>query len=294
MNQLLFKLLRYSGLPLIFRELIQKKMVTILLFHDISRETAEKTFLYLQKKYNIIGLNDFIYAVKTQTSLPRKALVITFDDGHVKNFDLLPVIKKMNIPATIFLCASIVDTNRHFWYKWLNGKLSFDYLISLKNRERLAALYGIGFVQDQEFDIPHALQNAHIEMMKNHVNFQSHTMYHPVLPNCDLSEARNEIFNSKKILENRFNLEINALSYPNGDYSEREIYLAKEAGYKCAITVDYGFNTLRSDLFRLKRLSVNDTNDLNELIVKASGLWGFIKTLNGRMQAYGHRMLVEE
>ncbi len=80
---------------------------------------------------------------------------------------------------------------------------------------------------------------------------------------------------------------INTISYPNGDYSKRDIELAKKAGYECGITVDFGFNNNKPDLFRLKRISVNDTSDINELIVKSTGVWGFFKTFNGLKQSYG-------
>lgn len=123
--------------------------------------------------------------------------------------------------------------------------------------------------------------------MKHYVNFQSHTLFHPILPKCNNDEARVEICNSKEILEREYMLEINAISYPNGDYSERDILLAKEAGYKCGITVDFGFNSIKTDVFRLKRLSVNDTSNLDELIVKASGVWSFLKRKNGYKQEFG-------
>ena len=113
--------------------------------------------------------------------------------------------------------------------------------------------------------------------MKHYVNFQSHTQYHPILPKCNKREARKEIFGSKEILENKYGLKINSISYPNGNYSERDILLLKEAGYKCGITVDFGYNTIETDIFRLKRLDVNDTDDINELIVKASGVWQFFR-----------------
>ena len=48
MKKLVFKILRYSGLPFLFREIFQRNKVSILLFHDISRETALQTF-------NLIG-----------------------------------------------------------------------------------------------------------------------------------------------------------------------------------------------------------------------------------------------
>jgi hypothetical protein len=55
--------------------------------------------------------------------------------------------------------------------------------------------------------------------------------------------------------------------------------MAQEAGYKCGITVDYGYNDLHTDLFRLKRISVNDGRSLDELIVKSSGCYAFLKQI---------------
>ena len=292
-NKLIFRAIRLSGLPFIFREVIQKNKVSILLFHDISKETAEKVFSYLSKIYNIIDLNDFIKAIekKNKTKIPKKALIVTFDDGHIRNYEILPIIKKYNIPVTIFLCASIINTNRYFWFKFKNLPTSeSDSISELKkksNEERLNSLSKVGFEQTKEFDKPQALQKSHINEMRHYVNMQSHTMFHPILSKCHENEVRTEIFNSKKLLEREYQLNINAISYPNGDYSERDILLAKEAGYKCGVTVDFGFNTINTDIFRLKRLSVNDTNDIDELIVKASGVWAFIKTINGKKQRFG-------
>ncbi len=46
MKKLIFKALRYSGLPFLFREIFQRNRVSILLFHDISKDTASQTFKY--------------------------------------------------------------------------------------------------------------------------------------------------------------------------------------------------------------------------------------------------------
>lgn len=116
MKSLIFNILRYSGLPFFFREFIQKNKVTILLFHDINKEDAAKAFAYIKRKYKIISLQQYIDAVQNNTKLPKKALIITFDDGHVSNYDLLSVIKRYQIPVTIFLCASIINTKRRFWF----------------------------------------------------------------------------------------------------------------------------------------------------------------------------------
>lgn len=295
MNRLLFRILRLSGLPVLFREIIQKKKVTILLFHDIKVKTAEKTFVYLNKKYNIIDLNDLIDAIEKKDfrKIPPKALIITFDDGHIRNYEMLPVIKKHQIPITIFLCAGIINTNRHFWFKFENNSISTSDLKLVANEERLELLSKVGFKQDKEFENPQALQKQQIDEMSPFVNMQSHTLYHPILPKCKDDIAKSEILLSKEILENEYNFNINAISYPNGDYSDRDIELSKIAGYKCGITVDYGFNTKNTNPFKLKRISVNDTDDLNELIVKSSGVWAFIKTQNGRKQKFGYSNITE-
>ena len=151
----------------------------------------------------------------------------------------------------------------------------------MPNIERLALLNNHGFDQNQEYENAQALNEFQIKEMAPFVNMQSHTLFHPILPKCKINDAKVEIGDSKKLLEEKYNLKINSISYPNGDYSMRDIKLSKDAGYECGITVDFGFNNFNADLFRLKRISVNDTRDLNELIVKSTGLWGFLKLLMG-------------
>lgn len=279
MKNIIFKILRYSGLPFIFREIVQRNRVTILLFHDISIETAEFTFQFLQKKYNIIDLNDLLNAIdyKDLISLPKKALIITFDDGHIMNYELLPLIKKHKLSISIFLCAAIINTNRSFWFTYKPSEVKKGELKKIINTERLAILNKFGYNQEEEHETPQALNKPQIMEMKEHVNFQSHTLFHPILTQCTYEDAKKEIIDSKNLLENEYDLKVNAISYPNGDYSKREIDIAREAGYCCGITVDFGFNSIKTDVYKLKRISVKDTFNLDELIVKSSGLWGLLK-----------------
>lgn len=290
MKKIIFKVLRYSGLPFLFREIFQRNKISILLFHDISNKTALQTFKYLKQNYNILCLNEFIEASEKRdfSKIPPKALIITFDDAHIRNYEMLPAIKEFKIPITIFLCASIINTNRHFWFKFKNKSISTSELKYKSNKDKLEILSNVGFQQEKEFTNAQALQKKQIEEMKQYINMQSHTLFHPILPKCSSIEAKEEIFKSKEILENEYGLNINAISYPNGDYSDRDIQFSKDAGYKCGITVDYGFNTSQTDVFKLKRLSVNDTDNIDELIVKASGVWSFFKTRNGRHQDFGY------
>jgi len=277
--------IRYSGLPFIFREVLQKNRVSILFFHAIEPQAAEVVFKYLMRNYNLISLNEFMDLYKKKETFPKKSLVITFDDGHKSNYDLLPVFKKYNIPVTIFLCSGIINTNRHFWfeealYKEMHLPLTVEELKKLPNGERLQILKKIGFGQEKEYTNPHALSKSHINEMLPHVNFQSHTLFHPCLTQCDDSEAHDELFISKGILEEEYGLAINSIAYPNGDYSDRDIQLCMAAGYEFGFTTDSGFNTCHTNPFRLKRLYVNEkSNNPNELIVDVSGVTGFISRI---------------
>jgi len=294
-HSLLFKILRFSGLPWLFREVLQRRRVTILLFHDISRETAARTFDYLAAKYHLLDLQTFIRKRRSHDGpFPPKSLILTFDDGHIRNYELLSLIRARRIPVTIFLCAGLVGTKRHFWFRHNRSGHRSSHLRTVSNAQRLRLLQQAGFTQETEYDTPQALTKRQIEEMKGHVDLQSHTLFHPSLPRCGLQEVRQEIGHSREILSREYGLQVNAIAYPHGDYSDRDIELCRQAGYHCGMTVDCGYNTNSTDLFRLRRLSVNDTEDLNELIVKASGLWEFLKTKLRPQHGFGWTDRVED
>ena len=128
MRKFIFKALRYSGLPFLIRSFIQRKKVTIVLFHNPEVAAADMAFKYLKSKYNIIDLNDYVNALKSQnfSSIPSRPMIITFDDGHIKNYELLPIIKKYNIlslPTYV-----LYEDNLEVWRK--NGIIAYDDLVN--------------------------------------------------------------------------------------------------------------------------------------------------------------------
>ena len=278
-RKLAFLFLRLSLVPFFIREVIQRKKATIIVYHSIEPNIADIHFRTLKSKYNVISLGDYVRAKKIGTldNLPPKSLVITFDDGYGSNYKLKPLFAKHQIPSTIFLCSAIVNTNRHFWFEHKIGDNNLQFLKSLPNEKRLKVLMEYGFEEKKEFKERQALSKNEIMEMTNIVDFQSHTMFHPILTRCSDARVYREISESKEDLEHNFRLKIYALAYPNGDYSDREIAIAKEAGYECGLTLDIGFNSQNTDLFRLKRIPMRDESDINELIVKTSGLWGYIR-----------------
>ena len=253
--------------------------MTIVVYHTLSAACADVHFAALRRRYNVVSLSDFLAAraIQTREQLAPKGLIVTFDDGHRSNYALRSVIQKHRIPITIFLCSGIVGTHRHYWWTHAKDSREAQELKLLRDEERVQALIGLGHVDTREYDTRQSLSLDEIREMKSVVDFQSHTVFHAILPACSLEKARWEIVESKKALEREHGLKIYALAYPNGDYSNRDVGLLQEAGYTCGLTLDTGFNDFRTDPFRLRRVALPDEAGINEVIVKASGLWTFLK-----------------
>ncbi len=283
MRQLLFKIIRYSGLPYLFREIVQRRRVTIVMMHDISLPAASQAFRFWKYHYNPISMQDFLRARDGESGykLPPKPIVITMDDGHKENYKLTSLVKELEIPIAIFLCADIVGTNRHFWFK--HEGCNPDNLKMVPDQKRIEKLSELGFSKTKEYPDRQALTDDEVIEMKKSplINFQNHTRFHPILTKCTDNKVYDEINSSKKTLEKRYSINVAGFAYPNGDYGNREVEVIKKAGHQYALTTTPGFNSLQTNLFELKRLSVNDSENLDEIVVKSSGVWGIMKHVIG-------------
>jgi len=285
---LAFRVLRASLLPALVREVIQRRRVTLVLYHDPDIQILERHLAVLQRLYTIIPLRDLVDALVGGhfDQLPSKSLVITLDDGHRANYALKPLLERRGIPVTIFLCSGIVGSHRRFWFKHVADP---DELKLLRDDERLARLRALGFDEDEEVPEREALSRREIaEMSGRFVDFQSHSVSHPILPMCVEDKARDEIYRSRSELAHDHQLDVYAFAYPSGDYSDRDIKLAAAAGYTCAVTVDLGFNSSRTNPFQLKRIGIDDKDGIDELIVKVSGVWGLVRWVSRSQRISGH------
>jgi len=56
--------------------------------------------------------------------LPERAVVVTFDDGYVDNFEqAVPILRQHEVPATFFVSTGNIDTAREFWWDRLETLL---------------------------------------------------------------------------------------------------------------------------------------------------------------------------
>lgn len=251
-----------SGMPILVREWVGRHRVSILLYHDPKPTVFAKHIAYLSRHYTIISLDTLVTAIHQHdfSQIPQKSIVITIDDGHVGNAALLPIFKQHGIHPTLYVCTQIIDTHRHFWFK-VHGqsKTEKEKLKRLPNVDRLAHLKNTAdFEPEKVYVDRQALNITEMKEMIGHVDFQPHTQFHPILPRCTETECKQEISRSKKDLEHFLTIECSHFSYPNGDYTEREVEIVKTEGFRSARTTDIGWNTPHTSPYRLKAIPITD------------------------------------
>ncbi len=279
---------RATGLALLIRNTYARKKATVILYHDPAVNVLDSHFKYLSKRYHFISLDVLVNAIRTRdwSSIPPKSIVVTIDDGHRGNYDLLRVFKKYNIRPTIYVCSQVINTGRHYW--WQHGGLDPAPLKKLGNDERLRYLseeYQYTPVKEYSYEERQALNLQEMNEMKCHVDFQSHSRFHPILTRCDDKESEMEISQSKQELEMLLGLGCDHFSFPNGDYSERESSIVKEAGYLSGRTTEPGWNDADTDPYRLRAMGITDDASVNILSLQVCGIPAYVKGLFRRTSA---------
>ena len=103
----------------------------------------------------------------------------------------------------------------------------------------------------------------------------AHTVSHPILSLCSEEEARREIQESKINLERALGQSVWAFAYPFGNPStmgERELRLAREAGFACAFLNVEHSGSVPANPFALPRIHVTSDTTLPEFAAHLSGL----------------------
>lgn len=290
MRGILTRTLLVTGAPAAVRALFWRDRVAILLYHDPAPDTLDAHFQYLKDKVEFVPLSQ---ANSRGNGRPRVA--ITFDDGHVRNADLLPVFIKYGVRPTIYICSSVVAHERtHWWLHPIAKDAGVKRLIRMKNDERLAELDARGFRQDRldEAAPISGLSAAQIETMRPYVDFQSHTRFHPTLTRCEDDECFEEMAMSKVEVERIVGKPCEHFAYPYGMYGSREVALLKAAGYKTGRTTDVGWNDESSDPFRLKAFDIEDDSSAQWFAAQLTGLTLVPRYLRlGGIRRFGARLL---
>lgn len=216
-------------------------MTPILMYHHIAdvaadaehrglfvspRRFAEQMAFLAGRGYSVVSLDDLRDRLLGRKRLPRRSVVITFDDGGADNFEnALPVLRSHNFSATVFVVA---------------GKLG-------KRREKRgwpdpAARYLTG--------------DEIRELARAGIHIGSHSLSHVRLASVGDDRCRDELVRSRQILEEIVAGEVGWLSYPFGSFSARVVAIAREAGYRGAVSTIRDNRPTARRLYFLPRVMV--------------------------------------
>ncbi len=88
----------------------------------VSVDFFEACLQFFKKHYNLVTLDDLLLTYESGKSMPKRPLLITFDDGWSDNEQYaLPVLKKYNAPALLFVTSGMIGKEITIWQSVLYG-----------------------------------------------------------------------------------------------------------------------------------------------------------------------------
>lgn len=201
----------------------------------------------------------------------RGMIAVTFDDAYESVLTAaLPVLEREQIPATVFFVSD--NEGEPFWWDRLEALLAaadpttafrlaaerheIRWSGSGSRRELAARLHGALRVLpessrrealdrlvhvwgvDGRPPLPRAMtaSQARALLASKWIEAGAHSASHPPLAEIPADRARDEIGRSRAVLEDRFDREIAAFSFPHGSHDDATRQFVREAGFRFACT----------------------------------------------------------
>ena len=238
-------------------------------YPETSTADFKKQITHLVKNYRVISLDEIVERVKTKKSL-RRCVVITFDDGFRDNYEIAyPILRKYNIPATIFLTTGYIGSGTAPWFI----KLRYIFIKTEKTELRLR-------LDDKNILLPMHTKEAKftasdrvMACLKSCPDEQRLSLLDRSCKELEVNNfqgldnlmltwdqivemAERKIWQSKETIEAKIKKPVTSFAYPFGkksQYTPQIFPILHELGFKCAVTTESGPNTHRVNLFELNR-----------------------------------------
>ncbi len=171
-------------------------------------------------------------------------LHVTFDDAFASITQAMPILRRLDIPCTIFVCTDLATDGSVLSIPELGARSRNDELRTL-NWKQLAELVDTGLVE-----------------------VGSHTKSHAHLPRLSDQGLREEVAGSKAAIEENLGRQARYLAYPFGEEDGRVRREVERQGYLAAFGAPG--RSLRMDRFRLPRTGFWRDDSTLEQSVKTS------------------------
>jgi peptidoglycan/xylan/chitin deacetylase (PgdA/CDA1 family) len=252
------------------------------------------------RDFRPVSLDDVLLFLKGDKKLPPRAVVVTLDDGYADNYRAATdILTPLGIPAVFYVTVDCVDRRRLPWpsrlrYAFLTARNKSWYesdgslwpLTSTEHRTQAFLKAGeqcsklSGKTQDefvrsieQQLETEPAPSQDRLMMtwdelrglVRSGHTVGSHTLTHPNLAQVAEIDARAELFEAKRRLEEELAAPIVHFAYPcpalQPHWGDRTVRASREFGYRTAVTTDKGLVRRRDDPLSLRRIRPTKTVD---------------------------------
>jgi peptidoglycan/xylan/chitin deacetylase (PgdA/CDA1 family) len=287
--QLLRRINKNDPVVLMYHRILQDEFI-----NGLAPQEFERQIVYINKHFNIVSIEELLCDVKSNSVKPY-SLALTFDDGHYDFYsNAWPILKKYNLPASLYITTGFVDGTTWLWpdllkYILLNSNTAIlqvenlgdisthqkehhiswhklgDYCLTLSPEERNTLLYKLAadakiLVSDAPKQPFHSVTWPQLqEMHSEGLVVGSHTVTHPILSSLSRENLHYELATSASAIQQHLGAVPAGICYPNGrpeDISEAVIKAAELTGYT------YGLMGRSSKLnparpFKIGRIAAN-------------------------------------
>ncbi|MEG1497660.1 MAG: polysaccharide deacetylase family protein [Clostridiales bacterium] len=205
----------------------------------VSTELFTNDMMYLKTNgYTTIFISDIVEYVHNNKPLPKKPIVVTFDDGFLNNLTyVLPILESLDIRAVISVVG--IYTERYTAEPDRNPVYAY---LTWEDIKELAA--------SQRIEIGNHTYSMH-ELGARQGSLKKST---------ENSEQYKELFTAnveklQKALKSKVGITPSVFAYPYGFVSEESIPLIKNMGFKAALTCNEKMNYITHDEEQLYHLS---------------------------------------
>lgn len=298
------------------RETEIKKMgkSIVLNFHNEQNSSLiESILLALKARYRIISLEELESLLEQKGEL-EDICHISFDDGERSFYEVIyPLLKKHQVPVSLFLSPQIISTGRNFWFQ------EMKYYDSVTLKKIIAEKQQVPVVSLEKFtctEICKSLSFAEInEIMEAYkketgceekksmnmspeevrevdrsglVTIGAHTVNHPVLKNESNVGCQSEMKQSIAGLEQMLGHSIKYFAYPNGrpgiDFGKREMSILSENRITLAFSTELDHlsphvNRLCIPRISFPRMGLSPNNPLIYFRLSLGKRWPNIKSI---------------
>jgi len=246
---------------------------------------------FIAEHFRVIPLEEAL-ALMASDRLPPSAACITFDDGYDGLVDrVIPELEQRGMHATFYITTGQL-AGQPMWFERVFHALIQTSIPSLfipglglpklvlgsrENRIRAVSLIDryikyqplavrTEFLQQIEAACgvnPGELPCMTVKELRQIHNrgfaIGAHTESHPILSYCDAITAYIEIARPKELLESLIRAPVTSFAFPNGrpgiDFHSGHIDMLRNAGYKTAVTTQWGFSNKYTPVLQIPRFS---------------------------------------